>query len=89
MPSLPTGTVTFLFTDIEGSTTLLQRLDVEAARLLLAKLLGSVILRRVGTNLVAEIEGSVDAMLNREETCSDNSGAGRPAQALATRFRVA
>ena len=24
MPSLPTGTVTFLFTDIEGSTTLLQ-----------------------------------------------------------------
>jgi class 3 adenylate cyclase len=23
MPSLPTGTVTFLFTDIEGSTTLL------------------------------------------------------------------
>ena len=26
MPNLPTGTVTFLFTDIEGSTTLLQRL---------------------------------------------------------------
>jgi predicted ATPase/class 3 adenylate cyclase len=26
MPSLPTGTVTFLFTDIEGSTRLLQRL---------------------------------------------------------------
>ncbi len=26
MPSLPTGTITFLFTDIEGSTTLLQRL---------------------------------------------------------------
>ncbi len=26
MPSLPTGTVTFLFTDIEGSTTFLQRL---------------------------------------------------------------
>lgn len=26
MKSLPTGTVTFLFTDIEGSTTLLQRL---------------------------------------------------------------
>jgi class 3 adenylate cyclase len=26
LPSLPTGTVTFLFTDIEGSTTLLQRL---------------------------------------------------------------
>jgi class 3 adenylate cyclase len=26
MPGLPTGTVTFLFTDIEGSTELLQRL---------------------------------------------------------------
>ncbi len=26
MPSLPTGTVTFLFTDIEGSTELLQPL---------------------------------------------------------------
>jgi class 3 adenylate cyclase len=26
MASLPTGTVTFLFTDIEGSTALLQRL---------------------------------------------------------------
>jgi len=25
VPSLPTGTVTFLFTDIEGSTTLLQQ----------------------------------------------------------------
>lgn len=25
MPDLPTGTVTFLFTDIEGSTKLLQR----------------------------------------------------------------
>jgi hypothetical protein len=26
VPSLPTGTVTFLFTDIEGSTRLMQRL---------------------------------------------------------------
>jgi class 3 adenylate cyclase len=26
LPSLPTGTVTFLFTDIEGSTELLKRL---------------------------------------------------------------
>ena len=26
MASLPTGTVTFLFTDIEGSTALIQRL---------------------------------------------------------------
>ena len=26
MPDLPTGTITFLFTDIEGSTPLLERL---------------------------------------------------------------
>ena len=35
MPGLPTGTVTFLFTDIEGSTTLLQRLgDLGYAKVL-------------------------------------------------------
>jgi len=30
LSDLPTGTVTFLFTDIEGSTKLLQELGVEA-----------------------------------------------------------
>lgn len=34
MPALPTGTVTFLFTDIAGSTRLLQRLGPEYARAL-------------------------------------------------------
>jgi predicted ATPase/class 3 adenylate cyclase len=34
MRALPTGTVTFLFTDIEGSTRLLQRLGEEYARVL-------------------------------------------------------
>ena len=34
MHALPTGTVTFLFTDIEGSTKLLQQLDDEYARIL-------------------------------------------------------
>jgi predicted ATPase/class 3 adenylate cyclase len=34
VPSLPTGTVTFLFTDIEGSTTLLQRLGDRYAQIL-------------------------------------------------------
>ena len=35
MPGLPTGTVTFLFTDIEGSTALLQRLgDRQYAKVL-------------------------------------------------------
>src|SRR6516165_8695769 len=34
MASLPTGTVTFLFTDIEGSTKLLQRLGEHYAQTL-------------------------------------------------------
>lgn len=34
MPDLPTGTVTLLFTDIEGSTRLLQRLGPDYARVL-------------------------------------------------------
>src|SRR5260221_8257014 len=34
MPELPTGTVTFLFSDIEGSTRLLQRLGARYADML-------------------------------------------------------
>ncbi|MDP8931408.1 MAG: adenylate/guanylate cyclase domain-containing protein [Actinomycetota bacterium] len=34
MPQLPTGTVTFLFTDVEGSTRLLEKLGEEYPRLL-------------------------------------------------------
>ena len=34
MPDLPTGTVTLLFTDIEGSTRLLQRLGEQYAAVL-------------------------------------------------------
>jgi class 3 adenylate cyclase len=34
MHALPTGTITFLFTDIEGSTKLLQQLGDEYARIL-------------------------------------------------------
>lgn len=37
MTALPTGTVTFLFTDIEGSTNLLQRLGDHRYKLLLAE----------------------------------------------------
>ena len=37
MPSLPTGTVTFLFTDIEGSTTLLRRLGDRQYAVVLAE----------------------------------------------------
>src|SRR5262245_26251389 len=36
MPDLPSGTVTFLFTDIEGSTRLLQQQGQHYARLLTA-----------------------------------------------------
>src|SRR5258708_16272675 len=35
-PTLPTGTATFLFTDIQGSTDLVQRLDLEHWREVLA-----------------------------------------------------
>ena len=31
-PDLPSGTVTFLFTDVEGSTRLLHELGAEATR---------------------------------------------------------
>lgn len=37
MPQLPTGTVTFLFTDVEGSTRLLQQLGAEAYAAALAE----------------------------------------------------
>ena len=37
MPSLPSGTVTFLFTDIEGSTKLLHELGAEEYSRVLAE----------------------------------------------------
>jgi len=42
MPALPTGTVTFLFTDIEGSTALLQRLAFSPASDLASCVTGAV-----------------------------------------------
>ncbi|HEX2025832.1 MAG TPA: adenylate/guanylate cyclase domain-containing protein, partial [Actinomycetota bacterium] len=58
MTELPTGTVTFLFTDIEGSTRLLQRLGVDGYEALQDEHAG--ILRRViehGGGTVVRIEG--------------------------------
>lgn len=50
MPQLPTGTVTFLFTDIEGSTRLLEQLGERYAEVLaeLRSLIGSAIGERGG-----------------------------------------
>jgi hypothetical protein len=50
--------------------------DVEAARALLARLIGSVILRRDGARLLAEIEGNVESLL-LDDSGGDNRGAGR------------
>src|SRR5262249_36359062 len=61
MPDLPTGTVTFLFTDIEGSTTRWEH-QPEAMRLALARhdtLLRGVIDRRGGR----VFKGRGDALL--------------------------
>ncbi|SRR5579871_3283964 len=69
----PSAVITRYLSDLRATLNT----DVEAARLLLAKLLGSVILRRVDSHLVAEIEGKVEAMLDGGETGGDNRGAGR------------
>ena len=55
MPSLPTGTVTFLFTDIEGSTRLLEA-SPEAYRAALAR--HDAIIRQA---VAAELSDSLDA----------------------------
>ncbi|MGH2402900.1 MAG: adenylate/guanylate cyclase domain-containing protein [bacterium] len=53
MPHLPSGTVTFLFTDIEGSTRLLQQLGDRYAALLADhhRLLRSAFAERGGTEV--------------------------------------
>ena len=59
MPELPTGTVTFLFTDIEGSTRLLQRVG-EAYRGLLAvhhRIVRQAIADRGGVEVLAQGDG--------------------------------
>jgi class 3 adenylate cyclase len=82
MPNLPTGTVTFLFSDIEGSTGLLKQLgDQQYADLLRTH-------RRIVRETFAlfdgqEIDTQGDAFLLFLPPCAGSRGRGRrgPAQA--------
>jgi class 3 adenylate cyclase len=64
MPDLPPGTVTFLFTDIEGTTRLLQRLDGHYADLLLdrRRLLRTAFQQWGGHKLGTEAEALIVAL---------------------------
>ncbi len=76
MPSLPTGTVTFLFTDIEGSTTLLQRVGDRRYAEVLAehqRLLRDAFAKGNGQ----EIDTQGDAFLVAFSRTRDALGAGR------------
>src|SRR5262249_25977298 len=78
MPELPTGTVTFLFTDIEGSTTRWER-QPEAMRRALARhdtLLREVIARRGGR----VFKGMGDALFAVFALAADALGAAVAAQ---------
>ena len=57
------------------------RADVEAARGLLDRLPGSVILRRPGSQPLAEMKGQIDRLVV-DALGGDNRGAGRGIQAL-------
>jgi predicted ATPase/class 3 adenylate cyclase/Flp pilus assembly protein TadD len=64
MPSLPTGTVTFLFTDIEGSTQLVQDQGEERFSRLVAdyrRLLGAAVRDRGGVEVGAQGDGVLAA----------------------------
>ena len=93
MPGLPTGTVTFLFTDIEGSTTLLQRLgddryaevEEEHRRLLRAAFAGAngrEVQRRGDSFLVAFFRA-------KERGCGGRCGATGACKASLARGRIA
>jgi class 3 adenylate cyclase len=71
MPSRPTGTITFLFTDIEGSTRLLQRLGDQYSDVLAAhfEILRDVLARHggheestEGDSIFAVFPGAVEAL---------------------------
>src|SRR5919197_401433 len=87
MPELPTGTVTFLFTDIEGSTRLLHELGDAYAETLAEH-------RRVLRNAFArhggvEVDTQGDAFFVAFARASDALAAARDAQAaLAGPVRV-
>ncbi len=69
MPGLPTGTVTFLFTDIEGSTRLLQQLGDRYAEVLAAhhRLLRSAIQGAQGQVVDTQVSRRVPLLLILED----------------------
>jgi hypothetical protein len=69
--SLPTEVARYL-TDLRAALNT----DVEAARVLLAKLIAPVVVRRDGTRLVAETEWNLEGVLG-DNLGGDNRSAGR------------
>ena len=61
--------------------------DVEAARLLLQKLIGKVTLRQDGPDLVAEVRANLAEILGGNEVCG-RCGAGRGILSLLPRPRA-
>jgi predicted ATPase len=79
MPDLPTGTVTFLFTDVEGSTSLLEKLGAEAYAEALAehrRLLRDEFARHAGV----EVDTQGDAFFVAFATADGGVAAARDAQ---------
>jgi predicted ATPase/class 3 adenylate cyclase len=88
MSDLPTGTVTFLFTDIEGSTRLLTELGPEAYAEALAahrRVLREVFARHRGF----EVDTEGDAFFVAFERASDGLAAARDGQAALAGGRIA
>ena len=100
MTTLPTGTVTFLFTDIEGSTRLLEARP-EAYRAALARhdaLVrravadhGGVIFQRGGDGFCAAFASPADARSGRAQiaACAAPTSPGRPGSRCAVRMASA
>jgi hypothetical protein len=64
--------------------------DTDRARVLLAKMVGTVTLRRQGEDLIGEVRGNLRGLLHMEdEERFGSDGAGRPALQLPTRvYRI-
>jgi len=70
---LPEGTVTFLFTDIEGSTWLVEYLGDEYTDLLVGSIrkVGTVVKRRVSIQLSKTHTGNETAFVRRRFLCNN------------------
>jgi predicted ATPase/class 3 adenylate cyclase len=79
MRALPTGTVTFLFTDIEGSTRLVQRLGAAHAEVFAAhaKLLREMISRQGGVEVAERGDGFFFVFSSAIEALRASAGAQR------------